>query len=178
MRKSIALLLCFALFSPAYAAGEDKDYVLLETTEAGATSELLDMPIGASPSLSHAEISMKYFGAESDSDISVVLTLHGARDRYSGDPTLGARFYVDGTSLSKSKYRMIGRVKKQGDEDIINTHLTLEELAWLATGSPVKMEIYNGDTDQRYDTFIFTPTGLAQFKRFAKSVLIIKSTAN
>ena len=178
MRKSIALLLCFALFPHAYAAGDDKDYVLLEVTDSGATSELLDMPIGASPNLSHAEISMKYFGTESDSDVSVVLTVLGARDRYSGDQTLGARFYVDGTPLSKSKYRMIGRVKKQDDEDVINTHLTLEELAWLATGSPVKIEIYNGDTDQRYDTFVFTPSGLAQFKRFAKSVLVIKSAAN
>ena len=180
MGKGIALLLCVAatLSFPAYAADSEKDYVFLEVTDAGATSELLDMAIGASPSLSHAEISMKYFGPQNDSDVSVVLTLHGARDRYAGDQTLGARFYAGDTPLSKSKYRMIGRVTKQGEKDIINTHLTLEELAWLASASPVKIEIYNGDTHQRYDNFVFTPTGLAQFKRFAKSVLVIKSTAN
>ena len=180
MRKSIALLLTLAaaLLYPAYATGNDKDYVLVELTDGGATSELLDMPIGASPSLSQAEISMKYFGPQDDSDISVVLTLQGAKNRYSTDETLGARFYAGDTPLSKSKYRMIDRVTKQGANDIINTHLTLEELAWLATASPVKLELYNGETDQRYDTFVFTPTGLAQFKRFAKSVLVIKSAAN
>ena len=180
MRNSLALLLLStaAFLSPAYATGNDKNYVLVETTDAGTTSELLDMPIGASPSLSQAQISMKYFGPQSDSDISVVLTLEGAKNRYSADETLGARFYAGDTPLSNSKYRMIGRVTKQGVKDIINTHLTLEEVAWLATASTAKIEIYNGETDQRYDYFVFTPTGLAEFKRFAKSVLVIKSAAN
>jgi hypothetical protein len=180
MRRIIALLSCLAIavLSLAHANNSIRNYVLVEETEAGSTSELLDMPIGASPNLSGAEISLKYFGPQSDSDVSIVLTLHGAKGRYTPDETLGARFFAGDTPLSKNKYRMISRVMKQDDVDIVNTHLTLEELAWLATASPVKIEIYNGDTHERYDTFVFTPTGLAQFKRFAKSVLVIKSEAN
>jgi putative transposase len=169
MRNSLALLLLStaAFLSPAYATGNDKNYVLVETTDAGTTSELLDMPIGASPSLSQAQISMKYFGPQSDSDISVVLTLEGAKNRYSADETLGARFYAGDTPLSKSKYRMIGRVTKQGVKDIINTHLTLEEVAWLARNLPLI-----ADTREVELSGIFPPGGSMKKSKFSETQIV------
>lgn len=178
MNQRSTLLLLFVLASPATTHAAGKDYVQVEIARDGATSELLNMPIAASPSLSNAQIGMKYFGPQSESDISVVLTLQGAKSRYSGKETFGARFYAGDMALSNNKFRLVDGIRKQGEKEIVNIHITPEELAWLAADSSAKIEIYNTDTGKKYDTFSFTPTGLAQLKRFAKSVLLIKSHLN
>lgn len=129
MKHKASLLLFLALITSTVAYAEGVNYVQVAVTDDGATSELLDMPIGASPNLSNAKISMKYFGPQSESDISVVLTLQGAKSRYTTGETFGARFYAGDIPLSKNKYRMIDRTSKLDDKDIINLHLTLEDIA-------------------------------------------------
>lgn len=133
------------------------------------------MPIGMSPNLSSAEVGIKYFGVESESDVSFILILRGTNNRYSANATFGVKLYSDDLPLSKNKYRMIDSVNKEAGEETLHFYITAEELAWLAAASSVKIEIYNADTEQKYDTLYFTPTGFTQFKRFAKSVLLIRS---
>ncbi len=152
-----------------------KNYVRVETSENGATSELLPMPIAMTPNLSGAEIGIKYFGVQSESDLSFILWLQGTRNRYSTGGTFGVKMYSDDLPLSKNRLRVIDRIDKDGGKEVLHFHVTLEELAWLATASSVKVEIYNSDTQQRYDTVFLTQTGLSEFKRFAKSVLLIRS---
>ncbi|MGI8668528.1 MAG: hypothetical protein ACR2J3_01640 [Aridibacter sp.] len=182
MKTSITILivLVFAVcaFGQAKKTTAPKDYVQLSITDDGATSELLPMPIGMSPNLSGAEIGIKYFGVQSESDISVVLILKGTKNRYSANETFGVKFYADDIPLSKNKYRMIQSVRKGAGEEILQFFITSEDLAWLATASSAKIEIYNSDTERKYDTLSFTPTGFAEFKRFAKSVLLIRSQFN
>ena len=73
---------------------------------------------------------------------------------------------------------MIQSVRKDMGGEILQFFIKSEELAWLATAGSAKIEIYNSDTEQKYDTLSFTPTGFAEFKRFAKSVLLIRSQFN
>ena len=181
MKKSIVLLFCLVvdLFSPTYAADNNEPYIIIGNTDTGMTSELVDTPISFSnPSLSRADIGMKYFGQQSSSDISVVLTLHGAKDHYLEDQTVGARFFVDDIPLSENKYRLISSVKTEGNKNIINTHLRLDELIFLTTGNKVKIKIYsivNDETAQMHDLFLLTPTNFEKFKNFVKTIIIIKN---
>lgn len=174
---TILILLFFApcVFGQAKKATAPKDYVQMEITDDGATSELLPMPVGMSPNLSSAEVGIKYFGVESGSDISFILILGGTNNRYSADTTFGVKLYSDDIPLSKNKYRMIDSVDKDAGKETLHFYVTTEDLAWLAAASSVKIEIYNSDTERKYDTLTFTPTGFTQFKRFAKSVLLIRS---
>jgi hypothetical protein len=133
------------------------------------------MPVGMSPNLSSAEIGIKYFGAQSESDISFILILRGTKNRYSANGTFGVKLYSGDIPLSKNKLRLIESVDKDEGKDTLHFHITPEEVAWLAAASSVKIEIYNSDTEQKYDTLSFTQTGLAEFKRFAKGVLLIRS---
>jgi len=152
-----------------------KDYIQLVITDGEATSELLPMPIVMSPNLSGAKIGIKYFGAQSDADISFVLILKGTKNRYSTNETFGVKLYADDIPLSKNKYRVVDSVDKTNGGETLHFYLTTEDLAWLATANSVKIEIYNSDTEKRFDTLSFTKTGFAEFKRFAKSVLLIRS---
>ncbi len=86
--------------------------------------------------------------------------------------------YSDDLPLSKNKYRIISSVDKVGGGETLHFYLTTEDLAWLATANSVKIEIYNTDTEKKYDTFSFTQAGFVQFKKFAKSVLLIRSFFN
>ena len=155
-----------------------KDYIQVAITDDGATSELLPMPIGMSPNLSGAEIGIKYFGVQSESDISVVLILKGTKNRYSTNETFGVKLYSDGIPLSKNKYRMIQSVRNDAGGETLQFFIPSEELAWLAAANSAKIEIYNSDAERKFDTLSFTPTGFAEFKRFAKSVLLIRSQFN
>lgn len=174
---TILILLVVAPCVPGQAKKDTapKDYVHVEISNGGATSELLPMAIGMSPNLSSAEVGIKYFGAESESDVSFILILGGTNERYSTNATFGVKLYSDDLPLSKNKYRMIDSVSKEAGKETLRFYITLEELAWLAAASSVKIEIYNVDTERKYDTLYFTPTKFTQFKRFARSVLLIRS---
>ena len=179
MKISITILIVLAFtvcaFGQAKKTTAPKDYVQLVITDDGATTELLPMPLVMSPNLSGAEIGIKYFGVESESDISFVLILKGTKNRYSANETFGVKLYSDDIPLSKNKYRVIDSVDRAGGGETLHFYLTTEDLAWLAGANSVKIETYNTDTDKRYDTFSFTQGGFAEFKRFAKSVLLIRS---
>lgn len=172
---SIVLVFASCAFGQAKKATAPKDYVQMEITDDGATSELLPMPIGISPNLSSAEVGIKYFGVESESDVSFILILGGTNNRYSANATFGVKLYSDGISLSRNKYRMIDSVDGDAGKEILHFHVTPKELAWLVASSSVKIEIYNADAERKYDTLSFTPTGFTQLKKFAKSVLLIRS---
>lgn len=182
MKTSITILIVLVFtvcaFGQAKKTTVPKDYVELIINDDGATSELLSMPLVMSPSLSGAEIGIKYFGAQSDSDISFILTLKGTKNRYSAKETFGVKVYSDDLPLSKNKYRIIQSVDKNVGGETLHFYLTTEELAWLSAANSVKIEIYNSDTEKKYDTFSFTQGGFAEFKRFAKSVLLIRSFFN
>jgi len=174
----IVLVFTTCAFGQAKKSVAPKDYVQLVITDDGATSELLPMPIAMSPNLSGAEIGIKYFGVQSENDISFVLILKGTRNRYSASETFGVKLYSDDIPLSKNKYRVVDSIDKAGGGETLHFYLTTEDLAWLATASSVKIEIYNTETDKRYDTFSFTQAGFSEFKRFVKSVLLIRSQFN
>src|SRR2546428_8203421 len=61
----ILLLAACTVAQPNKSAGR-KNYVRVETSEDGASSELLPMPLAMTPNLSGAEIGIKYFGVQSD----------------------------------------------------------------------------------------------------------------
>lgn len=152
-----------------------KNYVQVAMTNDGATSELLPMPIGMSPNLSSAEISIKYFGPKSDGDISFILSLEGTKRRYSTRGSFGVKLFSDDLPLSKNKYRVIDSIDRDGENDELHFFITTEDLAWLATSNSVKIEIYNLDSEQKLDSVYLSQTGFNEFKRYAKSVLMIKS---
>ncbi len=162
----IVLVFTACAFGQAKKNTAPKGFVQIATTDDGATSELLPMPIGMSANLSGAEIGIKYFGAQSESDISFVLILKGTKNRYSANGTFGVKLYSDDIPLSKNKYRIIDSVDKGVGEGTLHFHITTEELAWLAAASSVRIEIFNSDTERKYDTLSFTQTGFAEFKRF------------
>lgn len=174
----IVLVFTACTFGQAKKNTAPKDYVQLKITDDGATSELLPMPLVMSPNLSGAEIGIKYFGVKSESDISFILILKGTKNRYSANETFGVKLYSDDIPLSKNKYRVVDSVDKTAGGETLHFYLTTEDLAWLATASSVKIEIYNTDTDKKYDTFSFTQAGFSEFKRFAKSVLLTRSYFN
>lgn len=178
----IYLSILFVLFFAFCAFGQVKKtpapskYVQLIINDEGATSELLPMPLVMSPNLSGAEIGIKYFGVESESDISFILILKGTKNRYAAKETFGVKLYSDDIPLRENKFRLIDSVDKNVGGETLHFYLTTEDLAWLATAdSSIKIEVYNSDTEKKYDSFSFTTAGFAEFKKFAKSVLLIKS---
>lgn len=182
MKTSITILMVLAFTACAFGQAKKddapKEYVRVEIAGEEATSELLSMPVGVSPTLSGAEIGIKYFGVRAKSDLSFILRLSGAKDRYSAGGTFGVKLYSDEIPLSKNNYRKIEPIGKDAVREAWRFHLTTEELAWLAAANAIKIELYNSDTGQKYDTLSLTPAGVAEFKKFAKSVLLIRSYFN
>jgi len=171
----IVLVFTSCAFGQAKKNATTEDYVQVAITDDGTTSELLPMPIGMSPNLSGAEIGIKYFGVQSKGDISFILILKGTKNRYSTNETFGVKLYSDDIPLRKNRYRIVDSIDKARDGETLHFYLTTEDLAWLAMANSVKIEIYNTDTDKKYDTLSFTRTQFAEFKRFAKSVLLLRS---
>jgi hypothetical protein len=155
-----------------------KDYVQLSITDDGPTSELLLMPVGRSPNLIDAQIGIKYFGVKSDSDISFVLLLKGTKFRYSTGESFGVQLSVDDDPINSNRFRLVEKVAKDGNSERIHFYLTTEDLAWLATGQKLKIAIFNTDTEIKLDTLFLTPTNFQEFKRFVKSVYLIRSKFN
>jgi hypothetical protein len=182
MKINITILLILVFTACAFGQAKKntspRDYVHVEISEDGATAELLPMPVGMSTNLSYAEIGIKYFGVKSDADISFILILQGTKNRYSANKTFGVKLFSGDIPLSKNKLRLIGSVDKEAGKETLHFHITAEELAWLAGASSVKIEIYDSDTEQRHDTLSVTQTGLTQFKKFARGVLLIRSFFN
>lgn len=174
----LILILALSAIGQTKRTAAPKDYIQLVITDDGATSELLPMPMVMSPNLSGAEIGIKYFGVKSESDISVLLILKGTKNRYSSNETFGVKLYSGDIPLSKNKYRVIDSVRKDVGGETLNFFIPSEELAWLAAAESVKIEVYDTETDRRLDTFSFTQSGFTEFKRFAKSVLLIRSQLN
>ncbi|MEO6051624.1 MAG: hypothetical protein ABIP78_09880 [Pyrinomonadaceae bacterium] len=114
-----------------------------------ATSELLPMPMEMSPNLSDAEIGIKYFGPQSDSDISVLPILKGTKNRYSKGSSFGVKFFVDDIALKSNKLRIVSKVDKNKDDETLHLYLTTEELAWLATGDTAKIELYDSEAETK-----------------------------
>ena len=103
--------------------------------------------------------------------------MHGAKSRYSDDVSFGARYYAGNTPVSR-KYRVVERVTRDGDKTYLVFRMTETELAWLATESGLKIDIYDVDAETKYDSFALTAGGMSSFKSFAKSVLLIRSHLN
>lgn len=179
MRLAFACVLTAALIAgPASADVPRKSNVEVVVNDEETTSELLDTPIAASTGLASAAIGVKYFGPQSDSDISVVLTVVGAKPRYSEDRAIGAKWFAGDMALSQSKLRVVDRVTREGPKDILVLHLTTEELAWLAGAPNIKIELFDADSQQKLAGFVVVGNAMSDFKQFAKSVLLIKSHAN
>ena len=179
--KTLAILVIL-VFTAVSGSGQakksptPKDYVVIETSDDGATVELLPMQIGMTPNLNGAEVGIKYFGPQADSDLSFLIMLQEPRHRYyAATATFGVKLYSDDVPLSKNRYRLINSVRMDSGKEVLHFSITTEDLAWLATATSVKIEIYNSDTQQRLDTLFFTPTTLVQLKKFAKGVLLTKS---
>lgn len=182
MKLSSVILLILILGSVAFGQvkknASSKDYINVSIENDGATSELLPMPMATSPNLSKAEIGIKYFGVQSESDISVLLILKGTKKRYVSESTFAVKLFCDDIALSENKLRMIGSVDKLADGETLHFYLTTEEVAWLASAASSKIEIYDSGAETKLDTISFTPTGFTEFKRYAKSILLIKSHFN
>jgi len=169
---AILLILVFTAVSGLGQAKKNptpKDYVVIDTSDDGATVELLPMQIGMTPNLTGAEIGIKYFGPQADSDLSFLLMLQEpGRRYYAATATFGVKLYSDDVPLSKNGYRLINWVKMDSGKEVLHFSITTEDLAWLASATSVKIEIYNSDTQQRLDTPFFTPTTLVQTEEICK----------
>ena len=174
-RLGLVLALVLTFSSPVAAQQSKKGNVLIEVQDEAVTSELLDTKIGASAGLSSALISLKYFGPKSGSDISLVLTVVGARPRYDQMDALGLKLFAGDTALNSSKLRIVDKVNREGENDYLIAHLTTEELAWLSIDSKVQIELYTIDGEKQIASFVVLGAGMNEFKQFAKSVLLIKS---
>ncbi|MBK8465432.1 MAG: hypothetical protein IPL32_06335 [Chloracidobacterium sp.] len=175
MSPLVLVLFAFVVSGNAQKKPLKNDYVKVAVQDGSATSELLTMPMAMSPNLSDAEIGIMYFGPQRDSDISVLLILKGTKNRYSKGASFGARFFADDIPLKTNKLRIVSKVDKNKNDETLHLYLTTEELAWLATGDSAKIELYDSELETKYDTVTFTKNGFNEFKRFAKSVLLIKS---
>jgi len=150
-----------------------KDYVRVETSDEGATSELLQCRRNDPESI-WCRIGIKYFACKAKAISHSFCGLQGTRNRYStgelsASKCIPTTFPEQEPSTSNQSHRQ--RTRQGSSAFSCDTR----ELAWLAAASSVKIEIYNSDTQQRYDTVFLTQTGLSEFKRFAKSVLLIRS---
>jgi hypothetical protein len=138
------------------------------------TSELTPIVIGGSPNLSSAKFGAKYFGQRADSDISVLLFLRGTKYRYSVDETFAVILYIDGVRMSQDKARLVSAVDKHVGEEVLHFQITTEEVAWLATANNLTFETISVESGKRIDSFVFTRGALTDFKKFAKSVQLIR----
>lgn len=150
--------------------------VTIEMTDDGSTSELLPITLSAVPASTNAKIGFKYFGANADSDISTILILKGNKTSYESG-SFGAKVIIDGIPLKSDAFRSIKFIKKVAGEETVRLYLRAEEIAWMATGDDISIELYNLETNKKLETLIFIPARLKEFKDFARSILMIKSTA-
>ncbi len=171
----VIVLVALVVSTPAQKTPAKKDYVSVAIKDDNATSELLAMPMAFSPNLSMAEIGIKYFGPDSDSDISVLLILKGTRKRYSKGGSFGVKIFSDDIPLKANRLRGVSKVDNNKEDETLHFYITSEEVAWLATSETAKIELYDVETQAKLDTVSFTKAGFSEFKRFAKSVLLIKS---
>lgn len=179
MKTNFTILIVLILAACAFGQAkktDTKDYIQVIINDNETTSELLPIPLINSPSVTGAEIGIKYFGPQSDSDISFLLILKGTKNRYSSKETFGVTVYSDDVPLSKNKYRIINSVDKDVGGETLHFYLTIEELAWLSAADSVRIEVYDAEKEKKLDTFSFTRVGFVQFKKFAKSVLLIRSS--
>jgi hypothetical protein len=153
-----------------------KDFVKVTIDDENATSELLRMPTGAYVGGVGADIGIMYFGPKSESDLSVILYMKGIRGRYSSEGSYGIKLFTDDVALRSNSLRGVQRVVKEKELDRIHFHLRREELAWLATGNTLKFEIFDMQASKQLGSVSFSKEAVAEFKRFAKSVLLIIST--
>jgi hypothetical protein len=154
------------------------DYVNVTVGEDNATSELLRMPLGADSSSSIFDIGIMYFGPGSDSDLSAILYVKTSQARYSSGASYGVKLFIDDIPLRSNYLRGVSKVVNEKGFDRLHFHLKREELAWLATGESLRIEIFDVKTEKIQDTVSFAKPNLAEFKRFAKSVLLIISTVD
>jgi len=182
MKIIISVLLVCVFSACAFGQAKEmmgrKGHLQVEVTENGATSELLPIPLAVTPHLPSAEIGIKYFGVQSDSDISVLLILKGTKNLYSSKENFGVRLYSDDVPLSQTKYRKINSVDKDADTETLHFYLKSEDLAWLAASKSLRIESYLVDSEKKHHTFTFDEAALAEFKSFAKSVFLIRSHLN
>jgi len=101
--------------------------------------------------------------------------LQGAKNRYGTGETFGVVLYVDDVPMSRANARLITSVDRDAGEDVLHFQITSEEVAWLATANSLTIKTFNVETNIRYDSFVFTPLALTEFKKFAKSVHLIRS---
>lgn len=178
--KPISPLL-FAMFALSVIAvnaqnARNNGYVNVTVGDENATSELLRMPLGSEGTSADFDIGIMYFGPSSDSDLSTILYMNGSRARYSSESAYGVKLITDDIALRSNHLRGVLRVVKEKGYDRLHFHLKREELAWLATGERIRIEVYDTQNAKLFDSISFTRSNVAEFKRFAKSVLLITST--
>lgn len=180
--KNILILSIFALILGVVSAVAQKptakDFVVVTTAEDNATAELTRMPIGVSSVGNATDIGIMYFGPNKDSDISFILFLKPAKNRYSVEGSYGIRFYTDDVALKQDKVRDLSKVANDKDNDRLHFYLTSEEVAWLATGSKFRIELVDVKLWKTVESIQFSNAAAAEFKRFARSILLINSVVD
>lgn len=172
----IIILVCaFVIFGQSKPNTLASSNILVEVTDDGATSELLPIAVGMTPNLTEAKIGIKYFGTESESDISFILIFKGTKSRYRTNKAFGVQLLIDDVPLSSSKYRIVDSVEETTGGETIHFYITTEDLAWLATAAKIKIALFQTDTNTKMDMILFTPANVIELKKFAKSVYLIRS---
>lgn len=168
------LLLILTLCLPL--AGQ-KTNVEIAVQDDNATSELPFIQMAMRPGMKNVQFSAMYFGPKSESDVSFLLLLVGSKTPYDNKTTYAVRVLIDDVPLKADKARMVRSVKKETGGFLVSFHVTTEEVAWMATGSRLTFSLINTDdaVEKETDVAMFTPAGLTEFKKFAQSILLIRS---
>ena len=169
------LVLTISAFGQSKPVNKPSKNVKLVVNDEGATSELLPIEVGMSPTLTGAKIGIKYFGLTNESDISIILMLKGTKSFYSSGASLGVKMFVDDIPLRKNKYRIVDSVNKDGTDEVLHFYITTEDLAWLATGDKLSIAVFNTETDKKHDEVFLRSSTMKEFKDFAQSVYLIRS---
>lgn len=150
--------------------------VIVKLQDDNATSELPFMKMATSPALKEAQFSSMYFGPSNESDVSFLVLLVGSKVKYDSGKAWAVRIVIDDIPLSKDKARGVRSIRKSMGGDLLGFHVTTEEVAWMATGKSIAFSIVDTARDGGSpDTITFSPTGIAEFKKFAQSILLIRS---
>lgn len=108
--------------------------------------------------------------------MSFLILLIGSKTPYDSETTFAVRIMINDIPLKSDRARMVQSVKKHLGGDLIGFHVTTEEVAWMATGSRLSLALINIDAENKETHVVtFTPAGVAELKKFAESMMIIRS---
>ncbi len=116
-----------------------------------------------------------YFGTKSDSDVSVILRLKGAKKRYQGAQSFGVKIIIDQIPLKSESVRLVRKVQDSPSGEMLHFYVTADEVAWMAIGNSLTFEVQEADNGTKYDVLTTTVSTMNELKKFAQSILLIKS---